>query len=300
MGLLLIVLTSTAQAVEIMRWERIPLALPLVVGQERIVFVDQNVRVGRPPALADSLRVQTTGGAIYLLANDNIPPSRLQLQSIDTGEIMLMDIVATPAQPGQPPLEPVKIVAGETPPPRYGQKRPSTHREKRQATTPQYAETDVPTETEREDASQMPRETPIPVVLTRYAAQALYAPLRTVEPVAGITQLSVKRQLDLSTLLPTQPVDASLLGAWKLDDFQVSAVKLRNRSAQPLSLDPRELMGDFVAATFQHPLLGHRGDPSDTTVLYLVTRGRSLAASLPPRALSQIDPQGGHHGRHDR
>ncbi|MCF4992274.1 DUF3438 family protein, partial [Pseudomonas gessardii] len=46
-----------ANAVEILRWDRIPLALPLIVGQERIVFVDQNVRVGLPRNLVDKLRV---------------------------------------------------------------------------------------------------------------------------------------------------------------------------------------------------------------------------------------------------
>ncbi len=44
--LLMLALPALAQAVEILRWERIPLAIPLTVGQERIVFVDRNVRVG--------------------------------------------------------------------------------------------------------------------------------------------------------------------------------------------------------------------------------------------------------------
>ncbi|EBS4549461.1 TIGR03749 family integrating conjugative element protein, partial [Salmonella enterica subsp. enterica serovar Newport] len=32
-----------SDAVELMKWERIPLQVPLTVGQERIVFVDKNV-----------------------------------------------------------------------------------------------------------------------------------------------------------------------------------------------------------------------------------------------------------------
>ncbi|EMT0166541.1 DUF3438 family protein, partial [Pseudomonas aeruginosa] len=35
--LLMLALPALAQAVEILRWERIPLAIPLTVGQERIV-----------------------------------------------------------------------------------------------------------------------------------------------------------------------------------------------------------------------------------------------------------------------
>ncbi len=61
--LLMLALPALAQAVEILRWERIPLAIPLTVGQERIVFVDRNVRVGVPRGLQGKLRVQSTGGA---------------------------------------------------------------------------------------------------------------------------------------------------------------------------------------------------------------------------------------------
>ncbi|MGU2476434.1 DUF3438 family protein, partial [Pseudomonas aeruginosa] len=43
-----VVMSPAARAVEILRWERMPLALPLKVGQERIVFIDRNVRVGVP------------------------------------------------------------------------------------------------------------------------------------------------------------------------------------------------------------------------------------------------------------
>ncbi|ENQ2579337.1 DUF3438 family protein, partial [Escherichia coli] len=31
---------------ELMKWERIPLSVPLKVGQERVIFADKNVRVG--------------------------------------------------------------------------------------------------------------------------------------------------------------------------------------------------------------------------------------------------------------
>ncbi len=44
------------QALQILRWERMPLAVPLRVGEERVVFIDRNVRVGVPAAIADHLR----------------------------------------------------------------------------------------------------------------------------------------------------------------------------------------------------------------------------------------------------
>ncbi|SDG71691.1 integrating conjugative element protein, PFL_4704 family [Pseudomonas benzenivorans] len=290
---LLASLAVHATAVEIQRWERIPLALPLVVGQERIVFIDQNVRVGVPRTLEGKLRVQSTGGALYLLANEPIAPTRLQLQNITSGEIMLVDIAATPGQANQPAPEPVRIVAGDNPAARYGQQTSTSTL----AAIGPTAATAQDGNQELEEQPAARRETPAPVVLTRYAAQMLYAPLRTVEPVAGVGQVNINRRLDVSTLLPTLPIEATVLVAWRLDGFWVTAVKLRNTSMQPLTLDPRELMGNFVAATFQHPYLGTQGDASDTTTVYLVTQGRGLAESLLPASVGQIDPKGGRRER---
>lgn len=287
-GLLTLNFCGLANAVEILRWDRIPLALPLIVDQERIVFVDQNVRVGVPRNLVDKLRVQSTGGALYLLAKEPIEPTRLQLQNMGTGEIMLVDIIATTGKANQPAPEPVRIIAGDSPTTRYGQvssKPLSNH-----PATPTAQANGQSTE---ENSPTPRRETPLPVVMTRYAAQMLYAPLRTVEPVEGIAQVNLKRGLDLTTLLPTFPIEASPLGAWRLDDFWITAVKLRNTSSQQLTLDPRDLMGDFVTATFQHPYVGAKGNASDTTTVYLVTRGHGLAESLLPTAVGQIDPKGG-------
>ena len=278
-----LVACNFAHAVEIQRWERIPLALPLVVGQERIVFVDQNVRVGLPRHLADKLRVQSTGGTLYLLAKEPIEPTRLQLQNMSTGEIMLVDIIATPGKANQPALEPIKIVAGENLAVRYGQPSPKAEDSKAANRS---------TENISDAAAPAQRETPLPVVMTRYAAQMLYAPLRTVETVPGIAQVNLKRNMDLTTLLPTRPVEARALGAWRLEDLWVTAVKLRNTGSQPVTLDPRELMGDFVTATFQHPYLGAKGNSSDTTTVYLVTRGHGLPESVLPLTAGQIDPKG--------
>ncbi|MBN0617243.1 TIGR03749 family integrating conjugative element protein, partial [Pseudomonas aeruginosa] len=100
-------------------WERLPLPVPLVVGQERVVFIDRNVRVGVPASVGDHLRVQSAGGAIYLRASEPIPPTRLQLQDVESGALILLDIAAEPAKDGQAPLEPVRIVEAEAPAKRY-------------------------------------------------------------------------------------------------------------------------------------------------------------------------------------
>lgn len=260
--------TSPAHAVEVLHWDRLPLAVPLIVGQERVVFIDRDVRVGVPAEIADHLRVQSADGAIYLRASAPIEPSRLQLQDVANGTLILLDIAAHPAAPKEPPLEPARIVTDH-------------------ARSGKPAKTATQDEATNDDAPKAP-DTPVPVLLTRYAAQSLYAPLRTIEPVDGIAPVPVDRTLPLSTLLPTLPIRASAWAAWRLDDEWITAVRLTNTSARDLNLDPRALQGDFVAATFQHADLGPAGDDTDTTVVYLVTRDHGLAASLLP-AIRPVD-----------
>ena len=276
LGLLAVAAAPVSHAVEILRWERMPLAVPLKVGQERIVFIDRNVRVGVPAGVGERLRVQSAGGAVYLRASEPIEPTRLQLQDADTGALILLDIAAEPPKDGEAELEPVRIVEGSSTPARYGG----------QPDGPDTPQTRVQNQA---DTRTTRRETPIPVVLTRFAAQNLYAPLRTVEPLPGVMPVNLRRDLDLDTLMPTLPVRAVGLASWRLEDQWVTAVRLTNGSSGWITLDPRVLQGDFLTATFQHEALGPRGTSEDTTVLYLVTRGHGLAQSLLP-AIHRFDP----------
>ena len=251
---------GAAQSVELMYWERLPLAVPLVINLERVVFVDEAVRVGMPSTLTGKLRVQSTGGTLYLRASEAIEPTRLQLQSVATGEIILLDIAA---MPGDQPLEPVRIL-------KNAQEQPT---EAESSTVP------------------LPERTPIPVALTRYAAQSLYAPLRTVESLPGVRRVPLKLRTELPTLLPTENVSSTPITAWRLGDYWVTAVKLRNRGPETVQLDPRRLQAKLFAAAFQHAFLGPIGRAEDTTIAYLVTRGAGLeqAVLLPPVARGADD-----------
>lgn len=242
---------SAVGAVEVKYWDRLPLAVPLTVGQERVLMLDEDVRVGVPGTIAGKLRVQSVGGTVYLRAAETLPPARLQLQSVKSGDIILIDIEALE---GSEALEPVKIVA--------------------QAPAP-----DV-----KAARDTSPAETPVPVVLTRYAAQNLYAPLRTVAPLPGVRRVPLSDSTAFSTLLPTERVSIKALAAWRLGDYWVTAVKIVNRGPGNVVLDPRHLQATLYAATFQHADLGLTGTPEDTTVAYLVTRGGDLkhALLLPP------------------
>lgn len=283
-SIILVLWFSSAQAVELMKWERIPLLIPLSVGHERVVFVDRNVRVGFPAALNGKLRVQSSGGAVYLQASEPFEQTRLQLQDVESGEIILLDISA---KNGNKVLEPVRLVYS-------GDVSSVSEKGMQKGSSVSSGSSDV--EENNKTARKAPvYHAPLPVVLTRYAAQSLYAPLRTVEAVPGIHPVNLRLPSRLTTLYPSENVVVTPTGAWGIQDLNVVALKIRNRSSSKVILDARTLSGSFVSATFQHRWLGAVGTPEDTTTLYLVVRGRPENAFIAEPALLPAVKKGGQH-----
>ena len=221
-------------------WNKVPIPLSLPVGKERIVTFPRDVRAGVPAGLADALRTQSVGGTVYWLARKPFPATRVQVQEIDSGRIYLVDLRADNDAMGSTPVE---IVI-----------RPSASKE-----TDELAPPAAP-DSERVDY----------VSLTRYAAQQLYAPKRLLRHLPGVQRapLRIKRAV---ALVRGGAVEAIPLASWRGGDFYVTAVKLRNVTSAPVTVDPRELRGQWLAATLQHARLLPKGDEADTTCVYLVS-----------------------------
>ena len=258
MALAACVMVTQTQAVELLHWDRKPLPVDLAVGHERVITLDRNVRIGLPHDIAspDILRVQSAGGAIYLRANKPFDTQRVRIQDVETNEVVLFDLTAKKQGVSD---EEVKVVFSS-------EKGAGTDKS---SALSKWA--DAPS-----------RTTPVPVVLTRYAAQSLYAPSRTIESVPGVARVAMRLPGQMPSLLPVLPVTATPIAAWKLDGWVVTAVKLSNRDpARAFELDPRWLQGNLYSATFMHPTLDRRGSVRDTTTAFIVTRGQSLAQALP-------------------
>lgn len=270
----LAVLSLPALSDELMKWERIPLSIPLKTGTERVIFVDKNVRVGFPPALSNKLRVQSAGGAVYLKASEDFPLTRLHLQDVESGEMILLDIQAG----SQGSDEPVKLIyQGEV-----DTRNRHQDRHEDNAGNNRSGQADTIKNKQRGTAYN---PTPAPVLLTRYAAQSLYAPLRTIEALPGIHPVNARLPENITTLLPSEPVLVTPLAAWGLGSQAVVALKIQNQSYHRVVLDARALQGRFITATFQHRYLGAKGRPEDTTTLYLVTDTRPERAFIPEGVL---------------
>ncbi|MEE3701163.1 TIGR03749 family integrating conjugative element protein [Mannheimia haemolytica] len=256
---LLISFSGSSFADVLMKWERKPLPIALQVEKERIIFVDKNVKVGYPAELDGKLRIQSTGGAVYLKALETFPSTRIEFRDVSTGEIFLFDIVS--ATKVANPEESIRMVFDSAV-------------EKQSFSTNRDDEPDLSLTGTRP-------QLPIPAALTRYAAQSLYAPLRAVEPLEGVRRVAHRLPKKITTLLPAYSIEATPLISWQLDEYVVTAIRLQNKGNSQITLDPRELQGQFYAATFQHNWLGRYGSNEDTTTLYLVTEGYANNALIP-------------------
>ncbi|QJQ97776.1 TIGR03749 family integrating conjugative element protein [Halomonas sp. PGE1] len=271
-------LAGDALAVEIMHWERRPLEIPLPVDEERIVTLDRNVRVGLPPALANPevLRVQSAGGVLYLKAFEAFETQRVRVQDVESGDVLLLDLSAREGASG----EEILVVDSREASPASGNASSGSSTGSSGA---QASEASRPSAQASGGDAQRATATPVPVLLTRHAAQSLYAPQRTIEPLRGVSRVPMRLPESLGTLLPSLPVTATPLGAWRLDGWTVTAVKLENNDRRrAFELDPRWLQGDFYSATFMHPYLAPRGSVEDTTTVFLVTRRGGLDRALIP------------------
>ena len=243
LGVALLLVQSLAHAetdaLERIEWKKAPIRLELVVGHEQRIEFPATVKVGVPASVQGVLRTQSVNGMVYLLAHTSFGSNRLMVRELDSGRLYLFNVTATEDGGSDHPIQ--IYVTGEQ------------GREKDQATGGHEPEQDRP------DFVQ----------LTRFAAQQLYAPARLVKDQPGIVRVPVSR--DSVDLYHGGAVEGVPLVAWRAKGLYVTAVKLTNRTEQALTLDPRNIRGTWLTATFQHHRLLPKGDEADTTAVYLIS-----------------------------
>ncbi len=230
---------AETEMVERIEWKKTPIRLELTVGQEQRIDFPAAVKVGVPGSLQSLLRTQSVNGTVYLLAHAPFGSSRLMVRELDSGQIFLFDVTATGEGGASDPIQ--IYVTGDS----GSANAPATGGNEPDQGQPGY------------------------IQLTRFAAQQLYAPSRLVKDRPGIVRVPVAR--NAVDLVQGGTVQATPLVAWRANGLYVTAVKLTNRTDQPQTLDPRDLRGAWLTATFQHYRLLPKGDEADTTAVYLVS-----------------------------
>jgi integrating conjugative element protein (TIGR03749 family) len=240
--------TLSMRAPEHVVWRRVPLKIRLRVGTERIVTFPAPVRLGVPHEVTPFLRMQIVERTAYLFASEPFPETRLVAEDPMRGTVILLDVAAEKTLATSEPIE----VHLET--------------KRDDGTEPAASRSAGETENEPEEIDM--------AMLTRFAARQVYAPRRLLSStVPGIRPIAFD-SAPISGLYRGARLLAVPIGAWRSSSLYVSAVKLTNLSAQPMELDPRELRGNWLAATFQHSRLLRSGDEEDTTVVYLISERR--------------------------
>ena len=227
---------AASETTERIEWKKTPIRLELTVGEERQVEFPSSVKVGVPGNLQPLLRTQSVNGTVYLMAHAPFESTRVMVREIDGGQIYLFDILAS-KKPGQ--NHPIQVYVQEA-----GEPGDLT------------------------DSNAVASNISY-VTLTRFAALQLYAPARLLQDKPGIVRTPVAR--DPINLVRGGAIDATPLVAWRAGGYYLTAVKLINRSDQPQTLDPRNLRGAWLTATFQHHRLLPVGNESDTTAVYLIS-----------------------------
>lgn len=258
--------TPTPNNIEQQVWRGAPIRVDLRLDTERTVRLPgaTYLRSGLLGGPVPGLRVQALGDHLYLKAEQPFASTRMIVQS-DAGQSILLDLAAGKAFATGAPLEVLSnpnVVAGVS---------------------------------AQDPVTQQPVDKPVGyVALVRHAAQSLYAPMR-LTPQSGTIGRAPLPTGESVHLVRGAHIEAVPVAAWRANGAHsplwIAAIRLRNTLARPVLLDPRDLRGQWQAASFQHARLGPSGDETDTTTVYLVSNRRFEKALGPfaPRT-AQVTP----------
>lgn len=272
-GVFLLSVVNIANADVFAEWDKRPIRVMLNLGKERIVTFNKDVAVALPSSLNGRMKVQSVGGSLYMTPSQLFDETRLQVKEVATGKIILLDVVATD-QGEDYEYEPMVITTRADREQQEAELKARVKAETLQAIQEKKEKVEKPVAMPFADTPKTATQLPTPASLIRYAAQSLYAPARTIEPLPGVTRVAVKLPRLIPRLIPNLPLEIKPLESWGLGDYVVTAFRLKNTTDDDWQLAPQYLQGDYYAVAFQHPYVGRKGTLEDTTVVYVVTQGK--------------------------
>lgn len=232
----------------ILNYDGAPIDVRLKPGLERRLVFPAPVMVGVQNGVAPQLQIQNVDRTVFLEAVGDIEHARILVRHIDETQTYVLDVTTNNYQTRHTALiinPDVEVAVTEKPKP----VTPRMRMKKRRGYTV-YSHY---------------------VRLTRFAAQQVYGPARLAREDLGV---SVVKELDTVTSIPIlrgDRVEAKPIAAWTDGVYSVTALKLRNQTDSTVVLDPRDLRGRWLSATFHANSLGRAGDSADTTAVYLIS-----------------------------
>jgi integrating conjugative element protein (TIGR03749 family) len=234
---------SYAQPVERLEhrvWNKAPIHIVLPVGEERRIDFPLSVEL-QVPALIKTMseRIQITeSGSVYWIASKSFKRQRVNAVTA-TGYSYILDVEARPK----------------------GHKHPIAIVDER-----------IPVE---DSKTGKPTKQPYDydyVDLARFAAQSVYAPDRLIKELPGVRRIEINP--DHLPLVKGGDLLTEPMAQWvasTIPSLYVTAVRVTSNSLNKITLDPRLLRGDFLAASSQHAYVNSAGENGDTTTWYLIS-----------------------------
>ncbi len=226
------------------QWSQTPLHLELKVGVEQNIHIPQATRlqIGVPNEVAQQIETQIIDNHLWLTAKEEFSSTRLLLIAEPLGK----QILEVQSNHYAVNLGPVVI----------------------------SKDSNKSTDNSRQNSDAQHGF----ISLTRWVVQQLYAPKRLLTKLPGVTQVAVNRaKINLfrcGARIPTLCGNALLsspMASWKSPNHFITAVHVKNNLDEPVTLDPRELIGSWRTASFVHTKLSPSGQINDSTVLVLIS-----------------------------
>lgn len=258
-GLMALLAAGHAAAGEFQRaaWEGRPIPLHLRVGVEKEVRLQPaaDIEVGLPAALDGKISALSAAGAVWLEASKAFSEQKIFLRS--PGLLVILAVEATTATATDAGVgKPLVIAAKRGPAPAAASGAGAGACERRM------------------------------IDLARHALRELYAPARLAQPDPCLQPIEADSgEIDLFACREGRPlcaggVIATPVASWRAKRY-IHALRVQNMLKSRVRLDPRDIRGDFQAATIAHHRLGPAGGGDDTTAVVLISRwplAESLAA----------------------
>lgn len=221
-------------------WNKLPIHIVLPVGKERRIDFPLAINLQVPSSIkVMSERIQVTeSGSVYWIASTSFKKQRVNAVT-ETGYSYILDIEARP----NAHQHPIAIVDERIP-----KEESNTGQSSRPAYDYDYVD------------------------LVRFAAQSVYAPDRLIKPLPGLRRVKIDKApiaLVKGSDLITEPMAQWV--APTIPSLYVTAVRITSNSLKNITLDPRLLRGDFLAASAQHTRVNSAGEDGDTTTWYVIS-----------------------------
>lgn len=254
--------SPTETGVDRVIWNHVPIDVVLKVGEtnERRIYFPEPVKIWRPSKLKGVLGVQSVDNVVYWTAFDEFQSTRITVQELATNDTYLINLSASKSEGD---TRPIQIV-------RSRMKNPS------------QAQFD---EEKSSHSSELDE-----ITLVRYAIQQAYAPKRVLsdinQRIPGVLPVQVPAGIEYKMYIGGSVKTRPLQG-WRSESLYVTTIIVKNDTDKHITLEAMNLRGELVSAVFQHMRIAPKGDPRDTTALYVVT-SRPFAESM--RYVQKVAP----------